>query len=268
MKEPGSFVLLHSVRPAAQYEGASNSTLTLGEWSWWSGAAPPHILRPVPAAGVRFTTLHTQDFPGKIEMRDPHDWKANSLRSFRQIKNHRCRSVISFSCTVIESVHLQQGLPHTACSSSIASIRGIPLNTILLLPFRNLWRSQGFPPTNHHNHKRNGTVVCKILRNQEDCSNLPHCSTLSKNSTTSPLVSSVKTQRNFGIKAIALHSCLCLVTLCGILKLLLQKPSAYAPPNSSTLRFSTVRPSNLVHSYHIANAPSILFSSPHMWPKA
>ena len=49
-------------------------------------------------------------------------------------KTECCPSLISFSCKVTKSFHLQQGLPRSAFSSSITSIRGSPLNT----SFRNL----------------------------------------------------------------------------------------------------------------------------------
>ena len=116
-------------------------------------------------------------------------------------------------------------------------IRGIPLNTICLLPFRNLRRSQGFPPTNRCKPERDGPLAREVLRNHEAhrCASLlrhlPHCSTFSKNSTTYPLGSLVKSntsplasrqiQRHFGMKAIAAPSCFCLVIPRRILKITL-----------------------------------------------
>ena len=93
---------------------------------------------------------------GKVCRPCPHNWKANSPKAFRPIKHCCCHSLISFSCMTIESFHLQQGLPHSARSSSISPIRGIPLNSILLVPSQHLWRSQSLPPTNDRKNKRNG----------------------------------------------------------------------------------------------------------------
>ena len=81
---------------------------------------------------------NTQNLLRKIEMcrPSPHNWKTNPLEGFRQIKNQCYRSLISFSCMVIKSVHLQQSLPHGAWSSSIAPIRGTPptFSKIFTLP--------------------------------------------------------------------------------------------------------------------------------------
>ena len=100
---------------------------------------------------------HTQNLLGKIEMPLPRP----------QVENQCYRYLVSFSCMVIESFHLQQGLPHSALRSSISSISGTPFNPIFELPFRNLWCSQGFPATNHRRHERNGTIARDVLRNQE-----------------------------------------------------------------------------------------------------
>ena len=121
-----------------------------------------------------------------------------SWENLKYIKNQCCRSLISFSYKVITSVHLQQGLPHCSLISSIALIGGIPLNTIFVLRFRNLCCSQVLPPTNHRKHNCDGTLADNVLQIQENivvpayCGHLPHCSTSSKISTTSPLVCCVK----------------------------------------------------------------------------
>ena len=42
------------------------------------------------------------------------------------------------------------------------------MNTVLQLPLRHFWCSQGFPPTNQRWHERNRSLTCNILRSQEE----------------------------------------------------------------------------------------------------
>ena len=44
----------------------------------------------------------------------PHGWKANALESFSQIMHQCGLSFIFFSCIVFDSLHIQQSLPHSA----------------------------------------------------------------------------------------------------------------------------------------------------------
>ena len=56
----------------------------------------------------------------EIEMRRPSAYhlETDSLESLHQVQDQSYRSLPSFSCMVIESFHIQQGLPHSAFSSS------------------------------------------------------------------------------------------------------------------------------------------------------
>ena len=91
-----------------------------------------------------------------------------------------------------------------------------PLNSILLFTCRNLWRSRGFPPTNHRRQKLNGTLGRDILRNQEEHR---RARLLRPSPTLLHLLQEFhhfssgffcQIQRNFGMDAIALHSCFAL----------------------------------------------------------
>ena len=121
---------------------------------------------------------------------------------------------------VIESFHLKQSLPDSAPSSTISSISGVPLNSIFfLLPSQHLWCTKSFPPTNNRRQQRNWPLAGDVLRGSrktlscELAAAISHAAPPSpKNSTASPLVS-CEIQRNCGMKAIASHSCRCLVTL-------------------------------------------------------
>ena len=144
-------------------------------------------------------------------------------------------------------------------------MRGIPLNTMFLLSVRHLWRSQGFPPTNHRKHNRNGTLARDVLRDQEE----HRCASLLRPSPTllhllqefHHLSSCFfrKFQGNFGMKAITLHSRL----LPGNSLLPSLTPSlttlAYHPPNSST-----ACPLGLARSCHMVRVLPTLSSSPHI----
>ena len=93
---------------------------------------------------LKIPAQHLQNLCGTIEMRrpSPHNWKANAVECFGQVKHQCDRSWVLFACPVVEYDHLRQSLPHNALSSSISSVRGIPLDSILSLPFRKLWRPQ------------------------------------------------------------------------------------------------------------------------------
>ena len=51
-----------------------------------------------------------------------------------------------------------QYFPHCLLSS-VSTIRGVPINSILLLPLRHFWCSQGFPPTNQRRHQCNRSLT-------------------------------------------------------------------------------------------------------------
>ena len=87
------------------------------------------------------------------------------------------------SCMISELFPFQQIFPQCLLSSSIASIRGMPLNTILLSPFGHFWRPRSFPQTGHRRHKRSGPFTRDFLRSHGE-----HCSAslLRKNFPTAP----------------------------------------------------------------------------------
>ena len=76
-------------------------------------------------------------------------------------------SLIFCFCLPVRSFHFHRYFPHCALSSSVTTIRGVPLHAILLLPLCHFWRSQSFPPTNQRWHERNRSLTCNILRYQE-----------------------------------------------------------------------------------------------------
>ena len=107
------------------------------------------------------------EVPAWHTQKSSRDWNTDPLESFRQVKNRCYRSWISSSCMTIASV-LSNKVSHTARSapplrSSVASHSKYDV----LLPFSNLWLSQGFPPTNQRWHKRNGTLARDDFRNQD-----------------------------------------------------------------------------------------------------
>ena len=103
---------------------------------------------------------HSQDLPWEAEVRrpSPDHRKADPLKSLRQVQDQGHSSL--FFCL--------QDFPHCALSSSVTTIRGVPLPAILLLPLCHFWRSQGFPPASQSWHERNRPFTCDILRNQEE----------------------------------------------------------------------------------------------------
>ena len=80
----------------------------------------------------------------------------------------RCQ--IFFSRSVFEPLHLHQYFsPNWPLSSSISPISNVPLNTILVLPFRHFLCPQRLPPSNHRwHHQCNRPLTRDILRNQEE----------------------------------------------------------------------------------------------------
>ena len=85
-------------------------------------------------------------------------------------------------------------------SFSISTISSVPFNTVIQLQLRHLRCCQSFLPTSQRWHKRNRSLARDILRIRKNivvqacCGHFPLCSTFSKNSTTSPLVSFVKSR--------------------------------------------------------------------------
>ena len=71
---------------------------------------------------------HTRHLPAKMEMRrpGPHDWKACALESSSNIMHQCDRSWVFFGRRVSKSFHLEQRFPHSALSSSIPPVSGVP----------------------------------------------------------------------------------------------------------------------------------------------
>ena len=195
----------------------------------WSGSAT-HPSNCALRWCFELTAWHTQDLPGKFEIRRPrpHNWKANSLKGFHQIKNRCYRSLILFSCKIIETCQLQQRVSHTVRSAP-------PLRPPAAHHSLGFWcfhfaATSGARKASHQRvivgtsaMGRSLLTLFWIKKNmvvQACCGHLPHhllhefhhlCSCFFR-----------QIQRNFGMKAVALLFCLCLVTLCWLLQLLLQ----------------------------------------------
>ena len=151
-------------------------------------------------------TQHSQDLSWEAEVRrpSPDHRKADSLECLR-------------FCSSIKSLHIHQYIPHCALSSSISTIRGVPIQAIFLLSLRHLKCSQGFPPPNQRWHARNRPLTCNRLRNQEEhrcAGSLRPFSTLFHLLRELDNFSSrffCQVQRNFWVESVTSHSCCCLV---------------------------------------------------------
>ena len=199
--------------------------------------------------------------------------KTGLIESFCQVQDQSYRSLLFSPPWWLNLSFSSKSLTHSAFSSSIASILGIPLNSIFVLTFRNHWRSQSFPPTSHRKHERDGPLNRDILRNQEE----HRCASLLRPSLTLfhllqefhhiSLCFSRQIQRHFGMRTITtpLLSLPCNSSPPSQDHSL---PSAYLRLNFSALHSSTVCPSDLTLPCRIANASPALSSSPHIWPTA
>ena len=116
------------------------------------------------------------------------------------------RRLLHFLAQKVHRFHLQQNCPHRLLGSSISAVCSVLIHTVLLLPLGHFRCSQGFPPTNQRRHKSNRSFTRDILRNQENivmhacCGHFPLCSTFSRNSMISPLVSFGTSRRTLGWK--------------------------------------------------------------------
>ena len=120
----------------------------------------------------------------------PNHREADTLEGLCQVQNQGYRSLILFFCFVTKSFHFHKYFPHRLLSSSVSTIRGVPIHAILLLPRRHFWRS----PSNQRWHERNRALTCNILRNREEHR---RTSLLRPLATISPLVSFVTSKRTF-----------------------------------------------------------------------
>ena len=100
---------------------------------------------------------HPQDLPWEAEVRRQglDHKKADSLECLRQASDQSHSPLILCFCSCTKSLHFQQYLPHCALNSSISTIRGVPINSILLLPLHHFWCSQSFSSTDQRWRKRN-----------------------------------------------------------------------------------------------------------------
>ena len=100
----------------------------------------------------------------------PNHWKTDPLAGFRQIHDQGYRSLIFFTPARKLNLSTSSKVSHSACSSSATPIRGVPLNTIIVLPCCHR-RPQRFP-TNH----RRWPLTRDMLRNQEEhrCAGISH----------------------------------------------------------------------------------------------
>ena len=150
-------------------------------------------------------------------MRRPGHRKADSLECLRKVQHQgHSHSILCF-CSSIKSLHFHQYFLHCALSSSISTIRGVPINSILLLPLRHFWCSPGFPPTDQRRHKRNWPLTRDVLQNQREHR---RAGLLRPFSTLFHLLQELhdfsarffcQVQRNFWVESVTFHSCFCLV---------------------------------------------------------
>ena len=84
--------------------------MTQGGWPWWFGSIPPHVPHIGRVSGAHSTPHNTHKID-KVETRCPstHNWNADLLESFVQVKHQCDRSWVFFACTEVESFHLKHG---------------------------------------------------------------------------------------------------------------------------------------------------------------
>ena len=100
------------------------------------------------------TRLWCSKYPQSTEVRrpGPDHRQADALECLRQVQHQGHRSQVSFPRSIFEPLHLQQNFPDSLLTSSVSAINSVPINTVLQVPFRQLRRSQSFPPTYHRRH--------------------------------------------------------------------------------------------------------------------
>ena len=136
---------------------------------------------------------------------------ADSLKCLRKVQHQgHSPSIPSILCFC----YFHQHFPHCALSSSISTIHGVPIDSILLLLLRHFWCSQAFPATNQRWHECNRLLTRIVPRNQEEhrCAGcvaaICHCGPPYPGPRKiSHLVSFVKVQKNFWVEILTSHSC-------------------------------------------------------------
>ena len=212
---------------------------------------------------------HSQDLSWKQEcVAQAQTGRLKRSKGLRQVQNQCHRSSILFFCFAIKPFHLHQDLPHGLLGSSIPAICGVPIHTILLLPVFHFWCPQCFPPTYQRWHGRNRHLTRDILWDQEEdrrAGLLRLCSTFSKTSTISPLVSCVQSKGTLGWKPSRPTPVFALYNLDAFA---VNTPFSFGKASSTFLNssFSKACPSSSARSHHTASAlpilPSLLRNDP------
>ena len=149
------------------------------------------------------TAQHSQNLPSETEVRrpSPDHKKTESLKSSPSPETMPQPLGPLPLLFQKNSFHYHQDFPHCALTSSVWPIRGVSINTILLLPFRHFWCPYRFPTTCQSRHERNRFGTKKNVVVHACCGHLPLCSTFSRNSTIPFLVSFVNSKKTFGWKS-------------------------------------------------------------------
>ena len=139
--------------------------------------------------------LNPQNLPGKIEMRRPrpHNWETDLLKRLGQVQHQRDRSMVHCSCFEVKPFHLAHGFPNGTLRSSTASTSHIPNNSMpFLLPLH--LRLTQFLTFSHQSGQKSNEWgvrlwhfgIRKNMVAHACCGHVPHCSTFSKCSTSTP----------------------------------------------------------------------------------
>ena len=212
--------------------------------------APPRILQTALSSGAQSTAQHPHDLRLETEVRrpSPDHQNADSLETLRQLQNQGHRTLIFCLCSSIKSFHFHQASQSTRYFCCHFSTSGAL----------------------RASHQRINVGICAIglshvtffgIRKnivvQTCCGHLPHCSTFSKNSTISPLISFGKSRGSLGWNpSHPTLSLLCTFLLPFPSRLL--STSAALPHISSTPHSSRVCLSCSVPPHHIASVLTIL----------
>ena len=149
---------------------------------------------------LEIPTKHPQYLPWKMEVRSsrPDHRKTDSFESLCQVQDQGYCLLIFISCMKFETCHLQQNFPDCMLRSSSASVNST--HSILYLCCH--FATSGARKASHHRiivgisaSGRSLVTFFGMKKNmvvQACCGHFPHCSTFSRNFTTSSPVSFIK----------------------------------------------------------------------------
>ena len=190
---------------------------------------------------------------------------------FHQVQHlgHCCQ--IFFTCSICEPLHFHVHFPTSSLCSSISAICSVPINTIHLLPLHHLRTLRA-----SHQRINVGTSaidlsldtffgIKKNIVVHACCGHLPLCSTFTKNSTSSFVVSCAKSRELLGeSRHIPLLSLPCTISTLFSLSHFLAL--AALPPIFSAPHFAKSFPPHPAHLRHTASVLPSLSSWPHNGP--